>query len=71
MKRTVVLLMMFLGLVSLGAVEPLLRIAGYPEERLLGTVKEIKEFTGNAWSDLRISKLIVLNEQGDVSSVEQ
>lgn len=71
MKRSVVLLMMFLGLVSLGAVEPLLRIEGYPEEKLVGSVKEIREFTGSSLSDLRISKLVVLNEQGDVSSVEQ
>lgn len=70
-KRTIVLLMMFWVFVSLGAVEPLLRIEGYPEGRLRGTVKEIKEFTGSSLSDLRISRLIVLNEAGNISSMEQ
>lgn len=71
MKERVAFLIMFCVLFTLGALEPILKIEGYPEEKLVGAVKEIKEFTGTSLSSLQVNRLIVLNEEGRISSVEQ
>lgn len=71
MRQTVVFLVMFFGYAVVTAMEPLLKIEGYPDEKLLGTVKEIKEFTGASLSSLYVNRLIVLNEKGKISTLEQ
>lgn len=70
MKSLIIFCYTFIWLGFIWGGEWRLEIAGYPSKNLVGSVKQIREFTGSSLGNLVIKRVVTLNENGRMVSEE-